>query len=649
MIEVYINNELLELSDKQSVALTKQINDIGEISKRNADFTNRISVPKTSSNRTIFKMLDVPGNTSTLPYKYSEAKIFNDGIPIILKGIAMVTETTSTFEVVIYAGNYDLYSKIIDKTITDLDWSDLVHDFTQSNVVISRTNTDKYIYPIVETLDGRLSIESDDNIDLNYQIPFVFLSEIWSRIFSESGIEYYGDFFSSYEYLNEVYAADYDYTKLNKGPFDKFRGLTAYTPPYVDWVFTSPPISPVFQKIDIGTIEVDSTNFNISTDKYTAPEHGEYQITFKSSMAIQAIEYVTFSCYVNGVFRRRKKFPVNLAGFSYVNYSPEVTFSIKLREGDEVEFYYTLDNTDDTFAILVRVGWIRVTVAQTKRIPYLFNTEIDFSKNLPPIKQLDFLRAVMQKYGLVYQIRQDGRYEFAKMEDILNGEHGTINISEKHVGEISESYSISSNYSKINKFTYQYDENDKSGEEYADESFEIDNDNLNTEGVLIESIIQACGDRLLFDNWQNIASTNSYKNVATEDETSEEIQVPIFELNENKNLKCGYIVRRVIANQLNYTDGINPNYPLVGVNYPVLQFYQLQWQNLVEKYYKKYIEMAQTPVVKKVGIYYTPIDIYEIDFFKRLYFEKYQSYFYLNKVNSFLSGKITNTEIIKIQ
>lgn len=93
MIEIFIDNNRIDLFTKDAIALTKQINDIAEIRKRQADYTNRFSIPKTPNNMAIAGMLNVVGNTSTKPYKYSNASIISNGITITDSGIALIQET----------------------------------------------------------------------------------------------------------------------------------------------------------------------------------------------------------------------------------------------------------------------------------------------------------------------------------------------------------------------------------------------------------------------------------------------------------------------------------------------------------------------------------------------------------------------------
>jgi hypothetical protein len=649
MIEIFINNNRIDLFTKDAIALTKQINDIAEIQKRQADYTNRFSIPKTPNNMAIAEMLNVVGNTSTRPYKYSNASIISNGITITDSGIALIQETKNReeYDVIIYAGNYDLYSRIKDKYITDLDWSDLLHTFNYANWKNSWSNTEGYVYALAETLDGRLSYYTNGTpsggirIDLSKQFPFVFVHTIWSRIFEEAGLTYSGDIFSEPLFLEEIALAARDYTKDITTLFDKFKGNTTYTPPYLEWFFETPPISPVLQKIDIGNITIPSDNFNITTDKYTVAESGNYQFTMKANMGIEAIEFVRFKIYVNGVLRQTESYAINIANYFYTTYNFELTTNILLVEGDEVEFYYELDNLFINYAIAVRIGYFIITVMQTSREVVQYGSTIDFSKLLPKIKQIDFLKAIMQQFGMIYKLNNDGSYSFITINELLKGTAGKDNYTQKINREKSELYSIG-NSGKKNYFKYQYSDNDKITAGYADKTIEIDIDNITEEVDLIPSIIEAAGDYILYDNWQTISSVHAYENTET-DNTA----VPRYKLNGNNKL----VIARKVMHVVDYYTVGNGNIYITfefNKNQAVAQFKDFHWSELSDLYYTEYIKIIQKPLKKVVQFWLTPIDIYFLDMFKIIYLEQYQSYFYLNKVSNFQAGKLTDCEIIKI-
>lgn len=656
--EVYINNMKLDLKPKDVVALTKQINDIGEIQKRNADFTNRITAERTPNNNKIAEMLNLPGNTSTRPYKYANAKIISNGITITSSGIALLVETKNqnTYEYVIYAGNYDLYSKILDKYITDLDWSDLRHRFTMANAVAAKDNTEGYIYPIVDTLDGRLTkvINSTNAIDIRFQVPHVFIKTIWKKIFAEANLQYYGNFFNSYEFNNEAVPADRNYYKDLNIPLDSYNGVRETNDAF--GCASGCTDNPIIFDLDVDAQPTPSPNYNFATNEYIVAEGGDYLFNLKIDYNAYFLWEIKVLIKVNGIAVSEtltephvRSYPGTKVG------SVAATATILLYPGDVVTITYLCDNSNDTGGTSYPWGQIYNVDLQIQQVStklFIYNSEIDFSKFLPKRKQLEFLISIMQQYGLIYRLDNLGKYEFITIDDLIKGVAGKEDYSSKFHLETSETYRLG-NYDKINKFTYTYFDKDLLGEKYADSAFNIDIDDLDKEGEIIGSSIEACGDYLLFDNWQKIAAIHSYENVE-----SDTTLPPRFELRDNNVLKTVLIVRHQISNtlvngsyyqyRLYSVGGFFTSELLNGLNYPVAQFELLKWNNLMLKYYPNFIKMLQRPVKKKVLLWLTPIDMYALNMFKIMYLKQYQSYFYLNKINNFIAGKPSDCEIIKI-
>lgn len=649
--EVYINDMKLDLKPKDVVALTKQINDIAEIQKRNADFTNRITAERTPTNNAIAEMLNLPGNTSTRPYKYGRAKIISNGITIASSGIALLVETKNqkVYEYIIYAGNYDLYSKILDKYITDLNWEDLIHIFTMDNAYAARNNTSGYIYPIAETLDGRLSQYQPWVIDMRYQVPHVFMKTIWQKIFEEAGLEYYGDFFDTFEFKNKLVAADRNYYKDVAIALDNYNGVRTANDSF--GCASGCTDNPIVFNMDVDSEPVPSTSYNSTTNQYTVAEGGEFQFTVTIDYQAYFLWEIIVEIKVNGstvsstvTEPHQRNYPLPDVG------TVTASASLTLQRGDVVTITYICDNDNDTGG--TSYPWATITnvdlkIQQLSVKLFLYNSIVDFSNNLPKIKQLDFLISMMQQHGLIYRMDIYGKYEFITIDDLLKGVAGKQDFSLKLHAETSEVYRIGS-YNKINNFTYAYYDEDLLGSKYADASFNIDIDDLNKEAQIIGSSIQACGDYLLFDTWQRIASLHSYKNNA------DSTQPPNFELNDNNRLKTVMLNRRVISNGAThynlrvYTLSGFTGMGIGNIEYPVAQFTPLTWQNLMTEYYPTFIKMVQKPVKKKVFLWLTPIDIYSLNMFKIIFLQQYQSYFYLNKVNNFIAGKPSDCELIKI-
>lgn len=617
MIEIYISDKKLDLKPADTIALTKQINDIAEIQKRQADFTNQFTIPKTPNNVQIFEYLNITGNQSTKPYKYSDVRLLSNGIPIASRGIAIISETKNRNEYLlhIYAGNYDLFSKIADKLITDIDWSDLVHVFNTTTWINSWSNTSGYIYPIADTLNGAFkSVQNNlSAVDIRYQVPHVYVKTIWDRIFNEAGLEYYGNFFSSSDFLNELIVADAN---------------------VVDAVNYSVSANP------------NALGFGTNDDRWVADFYvsktGYWILESTVKLSMNKNSDIWFRVKKNGTLIYQNK--VANENTSAQDYELNLNEEFLFNYNDHIEIFIG-------FVWCSACGWpnqsdgtlVSYTSSATITSRFPFNDTVDFSEYLPKIKQIDFLRAIMQQWGLLYRLDTSGKYHFTTTEELLTGVEGTKDLSDKLQSETSETYRIG-NYGLRNIFKYNYYDKDKLGAGYADSEIVTDIDNVEKEVTIMDNIIEACGDYVELQVAGKLASIHSFEN-----SESDETKPPTYKLIGEDKLKT-VMLNTSIGLQLVFYDSDTHVYGQSNTSWviPIVKFSELHWEVLINDRYNAYGKMIQKPLKKKVFIWFTPVDIYFLDMFKIIYLKQYQSFFYLNKINNFIAGKPSDCELIKI-
>lgn len=118
---IYINNLQIE-TYSQSFALTRQNNDIADISNRNADFSQNIKIPRTANNTIILETAGLIGRNSNVPYKKNTAQIIDadTGVHLVINGWAVLLNTDSKdYNLSIYSGNINFFKAIENLTLTE--------------------------------------------------------------------------------------------------------------------------------------------------------------------------------------------------------------------------------------------------------------------------------------------------------------------------------------------------------------------------------------------------------------------------------------------------------------------------------------------------------------------------------------------------
>lgn len=80
----------------------------------------------------------------------------------------------------------------------------------------------------------------------------------------------------------------------------------------------------------------------------------------------------------------------------------------------------------------------------------------------------------------------------------------------------------------------------------------------------------------------------------------------------------------------------------------ILSYLETSFQNYIDEYYQEFIAMLNS--FQEIDAYFllSAMDIYKLDYFKKIYVKQLGGFFYLNKINNYKSGKLTEVELIKI-
>src|SRR5690606_17483322 len=124
----------IDLSVDQVLAMTYQVQDIGNIQFQKANFSNQFKIPKTKDNCRKFGFIDQVTSADMRPYRALPARIIQDGEEIVRNGVAQVLSVDDTINVVIYSGIKDFFETIGDAMLSDLDLSDLNHTWDLATI-----------------------------------------------------------------------------------------------------------------------------------------------------------------------------------------------------------------------------------------------------------------------------------------------------------------------------------------------------------------------------------------------------------------------------------------------------------------------------------------------------------------------------------
>lgn len=557
--ELYISGRLIDLSEDQPIALSYQVNDIAELSDRQANYSNRFTIPDTNNNSYVLNFTNsIPSNTKA-PYRKLPCTYIQNGIPVIQNGIAIIEQYSGSYDITIYSGIYDFFQQIGDKTLLDIDWSELNHTYNVSTILginndwYSGNNT-KSCWPLINW--GGYS--SSAYVDIKYQLPVLLYPFIIDKIFSLTTYSKSGLIFTEPIYNSmaltlspDVFTND-DAVNLSRS-FKSFSSDTLFKN---RWVSTEE--KPVLDLLKLFNNFTPSGGFD-STDgefhKGVSPKTSYYigdpngpfipdgarpggKI---NTTAVADIPNRDFSSYISKSFNTVEfkvhmyyyvtddgaqgtvyikkngvvKYKEDLLGIGQVNLL-DVDFSIPLVPGDVITITIEYRQQDIYQSSLGDYSYVSATITDTLAI----NTEINYNKLIPEIKLKDIIKNFAQKFALIISTSKTKREMiFTEFKEIKQNTLQAQDWSEKI--DVSNKETISyriGNYTQTNNLRWAADDKTNG---IGDSAFLIDDLILDTESDLFELIFPAC---LPFPNIRTTTDQQTSGN--------EGVQIPRFTLVE---------------------------------------------------------------------------------------------------------------------
>ncbi len=628
MRALYLNGHKADIEDVV-ISQTKQVNDLAELKDRQVNYTNRFKLPFTPVNIELLEFLGVPGNTSRSPYERITAKLVDDGLELISNGYAKVKQTASReYEVYIYDGNVSLYEELKGERLNQLDYSAYNHNLYFHVWLQSLTNTSGYVYALGNFGPG---VNPDNNfpslnsIDLETQSPAFYKHTLWDMIFTEKGFTYSGDFFTTNtKFLSEVI------TPIKGSPIGTIsenaagvfitNNISDSVPVY------NFPIQPLVTKVHVFDLTVVTALANITFNN--TPNDNSFTVNYDGVLKINLVTLYTLtnvSAYAAGVSilingASAGLFIVPSTGTGATMNSELI---VNVNSGDEIKIrYYASNLAGPAFSFNAQVTDVILTNVTGGNV-------VEFENIMPAKSKIDFIKDIMQRYGLIFRSNGYNHYEFIQMQTLLNDRANAEDWSDKLVEFGTETYDLGS-YAKNNYLKFNYEEGEPTN---YDGNIEIDNDHLNEEKTLFTSIYKISKSDLQFNNQPVYTVPLWVDNNSVIEES--ETDVRLFKI---KIFNGQIVVKSTVFN----TD------ENITVDIPYLSLENVDMEYQISQNYDALGRVLNVPHVRNDYFYLAPIDVYLLNFFRLKYIKQLGQYYYLNKVSNFQKGKPVKCEMVQV-
>ena len=615
-VRLYLDGELVDIDPETEIVETKQINNLFELRDRQSSFTNVLTFLLTNETSKELNRVGNSYNTSIKPFRFLNAEVYRGGTPTITDGKFIIKSIIGKKKVTgnIIDGLVSLFDEIGSKSLSSLNFSGLNHTFLKDTIINSFSHEwqDGYIYSIAD-----YGLFNPDLVDLNYQSPCLYIKWIFEQIFIDSGF--------SYTYRGSENPLDSDEFKskaitMNKGIILQKSSATPHVPE---------------KRLELSAIET----INELGRKYIRmvevfdPYH-YHQITSSSSnnqSLILPTENNYYKIVIEGDLVGNAKIVIELDDNKLNTITPQIGFS------KEIPIYLSVNSKLKIYS----EGDYGYSYSFTVKM-YTDNGSnyINFNSFLTNIKQADFLKSILQMYGLMFQ-RKKGttNYELIRVEDLFQNRLDAQDFSNKFHKSSLNSETVTfriGDYSQINELRYLYDDD---GATFSNGTFFIDDQTLTKKRTLLTLPYKSPKFSGETFNDEYVYETTVFDVRRNEDGSIKEVKP------KDTNPYIINILKK--TGSISYFDeaGVQTN---LFTTLPISNFTDLNLNILLSENYSSFVRTINKGKLYVVELELTAKDVYDFDFFKLIYLEQAQRYFYCNKIITFKENKVTRVELIEV-
>lgn len=428
MNQIVINSQTADVSSDLSVSLQYKSNLFSEVDKLSLNYSLTVSLPITIRNRAIFGMAGV-NSQSDAPRKRMKAQLFMDGV-MVLDGVCYLTEVTETAYNVCFLWGLDQIEGLKEAgNIEDMDLGAFTmagQPDASGNLPIKYSAYDSAMVsdaPFFAQTEGGQGVANEDGSFPVECVPAPFIRALWlfDLIMQSNGVAYKMDASAMYDLRHlvipicgrEVDEDDFSLSSTGVGTFNNPSNRATFTSSKgVEFLASdaAKQIAVLSGAVPTGSAMSKPNSYEIGfsgsgsadvtiTGKATIPAH-RYQFTLR--VCVDAYVYdeskgwgekVTFSEHAKDRIIRSNKDVEMVIDWS-------VTIPLEFEYANNyILFRVYAKSVDGSFpgATLSSMSFA-FTGVSVENAGY--KSTIDIAKNIPNMKQIDFIKTVCNVLGV---------------------------------------------------------------------------------------------------------------------------------------------------------------------------------------------------------------------------------------------------------
>jgi hypothetical protein len=703
-LQLYLNDQLVDLSDDNPIALTFQINNLAEVKNQQGNTSNQFKLPLTQRNRQILGFPDDIAFTTNLPYQQYQAKLIQDGLEIIPYGIGELNGIDKdNANITILSGNVDFFDAIDGKLYDmgdstsqwsnygqNLLWKQYDHVWNLDNAAGSQNKTDGWIWPVVDY--GAINTtDFSAPIDVRYQRPGFFIKTAINLLLKSAGYKGTGSLLADplyplmiAQFSNGSFAHGSDYQNQPdiRGLQAQQTGATTIVHPndrnptgLITWDTFTDPSNQFTNNVLYTANQVNNVIITLTIPRLllqgrvTSPDNNAHSTKLTITLynrdpnpATPDSPFVSYTFTFDGHGRKvvadnpsaddpNGWTPISGSGNGIVGNIDILNTTIStqqtIAQGGGVFVGYTWTGLSDPKAMAYIYPGATFTVkSQNQNVQ--FGQTIQCERIFPDISQKDLLKDTLQRFGIICQTDNASKtISFNSLRDIVNNIPIAKDWTNKCLDQGKQVTFQLGNYAQVNDMEYQND-NNVLPLKFGWSQIYINDQTLPASAQLFVSPFGVTLNRPFYGG--SIAQILMIDPASSSTDFTISV-APRILIDQKYQLK---------GKPVTFTDG-NGNNRVITDTISTPYFYKqdataingygkpsLLFDDLRKKYYPELEKiLSQTKKVIRYMLL-TPRDILELDLLIPLYLQQDNAYYYINKIDAWRKGQPVKVELVKL-
>jgi len=626
-LKLYLGDTLCDMDENEVVPINKQVNDIAEMQDRQSDFTSEFKIRKTRAMKALFELSGEVGANTLFPYQVQECRLIQDGIEVITAGkLILLRVDDQYYYVSIISGNVNFFKLIEGKKLADLTLASMNHTWDVPTMVTTHADTSPetcYVYPLCEpSEDGSIMVppnDTGDRVDAygGWIWCFCRVKCIWDEIIANTGFVCPGG-----ELLNEdtflklfMPITTREFNNTNEWLFSSWWGGSRLA-----------AINDLLGETDFTGTTLIKGDANFKDGFY----YCQYTATYTFRVFVICANLPTLGLYKNAAYQGN----MTVVSTDYF-FTATYEYKINAAAGD-----YILILTNSVYYYYWTLSIVKIEAALID-----YGSLVDPRNHLPDMTQTEFIKMICNMLGLVPDVTaKDKIIRFWNYQELYDNipiaRDWSCYLSERD-DEVEFKYG---DYAQENYLKYK--ESSDVIKDNGQGIMEIDDETLPEKKDVVQSPVSYSDEVTVMTNNFSVDISRIGFNTWNTDTS-------VYDKNKKIDPRIVYIdhTRETIIppywKEFRLRPAVAPGGEVLIMSPKKASSIEISFSTLVINYASLSRLLTKTNLRKAKF----NLPVYEVAGLKHnipIYLRQYKAYFYVNKVNNYVSGQLCTIDLIKL-